>query len=192
MAKEVRDRKAASGWWRVAGWGLAGALLLLPLAAMQVTADVRWSAFDFMFASVLIGGVGIGIELAMRASGSLAYRGGAALMLAAVFLLTWLNGAVGIIGDGDNRLNLIYAGVIAVALGGAALARLRARGMARALTAAAVAQALAGVVAVIAGADEPPGPLGLVILNGGFVAMFAAAAWLMRRAVLNAGADDRG
>jgi len=173
---------AATSGWRIAAWSLAAALWLLPLAAMQVTDEVNWTAGDFVFAGVLIGGVGLALELAVRGSRDLAWRGGVALLLAAAFLLVWINAAVGIIGDEGDPLNLVYAGVLAVALVGAIVARFRARGMVRATAAAAVAQALAGAVAVATAGDQPPGPLGQVVLNGGFVLLFAGSAWLFARA----------
>ena len=172
--------------WRVAGWSIAALLWLLPLAAMQVTREVNWTASDFVFAAVLIGGAGLVLELAARATRSLAYRGGVALLVAAAFLLVWINAAVGIIGDEDNPLNLLYGGVLAVALVGAVAGRFRARGLARSAAAAAIAQALIGAVAVVAGRDQPPGAIGLVMLNGFFVALFACSAWLFDRAARQA------
>jgi hypothetical protein len=65
-----------------------------------------------------------------------------------------------------------------------AVARLRPRGMAYALLATALAQTLVTVIAVAGGlgAAEPPGRFGILVLNGFFVALFAASAWLYRRA----------
>lgn len=168
--------------WRIAGWTLAVLLLLLPLVAMQFTTEVDWTAADFVFAAVLIGGVGLAIELAFRSNRNGAYRLAVALFVGAAFLLVWINAAVGIIGGEDNPLNLLYAGVLAIACAGAVVARFRARGMARAMSVAAAAQAVVGIIAVIAEAHLPPGPLGLIVLNGGFVAMFAASAVLFGRA----------
>lgn len=181
MTREVR-RTGAVAWWRTIGWSVAAAVLLLPLAAMQFTAEVHWTGSDFVFAGVLIGGAGGAFELVVRARQNGAYRAGMALALAAAFLLVWLNAAVGIIGSEDNPLNLLYGAVVLVALVGALAARFGARGMAHAMTAAAIAQALVGIVAITAGANEPPGPAGLGLLNGFFVALFSGSAWLFRRA----------
>lgn len=168
--------------WRIAGWSLAALLLLLPLAAMQFTAEVAWTAADFAFAAVLIGGSGLLIELGVRSTRNLAYRAALGLTVAAVFLLVWINAAVGIVGDEDNAFNLLYGLVVAIALIGAAAARLRAAGMARTCAAAAAAQAIVGVIATIAGAGMPPGAGGLALINGIFLALFAGAAWLFRHA----------
>jgi hypothetical protein len=74
------------------------------------------------------------------------YRGGVAVALLVTFLTVWANAAVGMIGNEDNPLNLMFPGVIAIALLGAIVARFRAAGMARAMTVAAGAQVLAGVI----------------------------------------------
>jgi len=183
MRKEVLSaRSGRPNGWRIAAWSIAGLLWLLPLAAMQVTDEVNWTASDFVFAAVLIGGVGLVLELAIRSTPSAAYRGGIAVLAAGCFLLIWINAAVGIIGSEDNPLNLFYAAVPAVALIGGAAARFRARGMARAVAVAAVTQAALGVVAMVAGRNEPPGAIGLLLLNGCFVALLAWSAWLFNRA----------
>jgi hypothetical protein len=177
MAKVIEGGRGPNPW-RVTGWSIAALLLLLPLVAMQFTPEVNWTPFDFAFAAVMIGGVGIAFELTVRATRNSAYRGAVAIALAAAFLLIWINGAAGIIGDEDNPLNLLYVGVIAIAFGGAAWARFRPRGASRAMLAAAVATVAVGVVAVVAGGSEPPGIIGLVGLNGFFVLLFLGSAWL--------------
>jgi hypothetical protein len=170
--------------WRVLGWGLAVALLAIPFVAMQFTREVNWTASDFVFAGVVIGGCGLLFELLVRRSGRIAYRLGGAVAVLATFLLVWINAAAGIIGSEDNSANLMFLGVILVALAGAALARLRPGGMARAMAAAAVAEGAVGIVALALGlgANEPPGELGVQALNGFFVALWALSAWLFRRA----------
>ncbi len=182
MTKEVTQGKGGRNPWRIAGWGLAATLWLIPLATMRITDAVNWTAFDFVFAAVMIGGVGIAFELAVRTTRNLAYRAGSGLALVTAFLLIWINAAVGIIGDEGNPLNLLYGVVLATALAGAIGARFRARGMARAMTAAAIVQALVGGVAVVAGGSAPPGPTGQIVLNGLFVLLFAGAALLFARA----------
>jgi len=176
MVDMVHD--GGSGWrspWRIALWGLAAALLALPAVAMRFTDEVRWSAGDFLFAAVLIGGVGLLFELAVRLTPNPAYRGGVAAALAAAFLICWANGAVGMIGDEGNRYNLLFYAVILLAFAGAAIARLRAAGMARAMLAAAIAQAAAGLAGLAA---DPLGGL----FSTAFAGLWLLAAWLFRRA----------
>ena len=183
MPSEVGTMRMMSPW-RIIGWGVAVAVIVAPLVAMQLGAPgVVWTLSDFIFANVLIGGVGLLFELAARASKSWPYRGGAALALATAFLLIWINGAVGFIGDEDNPANLVFIAIIAMAVAGAIVAGGKAHLMARAMTVAGVAQALVGI-AVFAFNDgaEPPGRLGLLVLIEIFAAMWLGSAWLFRRA----------
>ena len=165
--------------WRIIGWGTAVFLLVLPLVA-----GAQWTLADYVFAAVMFGIVGGLIELAARTSRNLYYRGGALVAVAASFLLVWVNGAVGIIGDEGNNANLMFLGVIAVALAGSIVARFRAGGMARAMAVAAVAEALVAVpvVALGLGASEPPGMIGVLVLIGGFTGMWGLSALLFRKA----------
>lgn len=113
-----------------------------------------------------------------------AYRSAIGIALAAAFVLVWLSLGVGIIGKDGDPANLVYFGVLAVGIIGAIIARLQPHGMARALLATALAQALVAAIALIAGLGLPwSGPAEVLILNGFFVALFAGSAWLFRRAM---------
>ena len=176
--------------WRIAAWAAAALILLLPLFAMQFTDQVVWDVADFAIFGALLVGVGVTYELVVRKTGDTAYRAAVGVALAAAFLLGWVNGAVGIIGSEDNDANLMYYGVLAVGLIGAFVARFQPRGMARALFATALAQALVTVIALIAGLGSPwSGPLEILILNGFFVALFVGSAWLFEAA---RGGPERG
>lgn len=162
--------------WRIARWGTAGILLLVPWVAMQFTEEVAWTLSDFgVFGAMLFVACGT-YELAARVTGNTAYRAAAGVALAAAFILVWLNLAVGIIGSEKNPANLMYAGVLAVGILGALLARFQPHGMARALAGTALAQALVAVIALIAGWGSA------LILTGGFVALWLTSAQLFRRA----------
>jgi hypothetical protein len=171
--------------WRIIGWAVPVGLLLVPWLARW-----SWTASDFIFAAAMFGVVGGTFELAVRTSGNLAYRGGVAVALATAFLLVWINLAVGIIGNEDNPLNLMFFGVIAAALIGSIIARFRAAGMARAMTVAAVIQGLIGLGVFLkgSGASEPPGPVGILLLIEFFAAAWLSSAWLFRMA----SRDERG
>src|SRR5688572_13882947 len=106
MASNAGKSEGGGSRWRPAGWAVAALILLLPLIAMQFTDEVDWSMFDFAFAAVLLGGLGLGLELAVRKTDNAAYRLAAAVALAAAFLLVWVNGAVGIIGSEQDDANL--------------------------------------------------------------------------------------
>ena len=168
---------------RVAVWGTAAALVSLPLVAMLLEYEVNWGVEDFVFAIALVAGVGIPFELAVRATRSTAYRAAAGLALAAAFVLVWINLAVGIIGSEDNSANLMFFGVLSVGMAGAAIARFRPRGMARALVATAIAQGLVAVVALLAGSgSRASGPGEILGLTGFFAALWLASAWLFQKA----------
>jgi hypothetical protein len=175
--------------WRLFGWGIAVALILTPLAAMQLDAPgVNWTFGDFLFAVVLIGGTGALLELAVRASPSRAYRGAVALALAASFLTVWINAAVGIVGNEDNPANLVFGVVLAIEIAGTIVAKAKAEPMVRAMAVTAGAQALNGLVVFARGiaANEPPGAFGLLILIEGFAALWLGSALLFARAARQA------
>jgi len=177
-----RDAARAASRWRIAAWGGAAFLLLLPLLAMQVTDEVDWGPEDFVTFGAMLAAAGGMLELAIRASGSFAYRAGAVLAIGAAFLLVWSNLAVGIIGTEGNPANLMYAGVLAVAITGAFTAALRAEGMARAMIATAFAQALVAATAFGLGLGLPESPpIDILAINAGFVALWLASAWLFAR-----------
>ena len=165
--------------------GLATAfILLVPLVAMQVTGEVAWSVFDFVVAGTLLMGTGLLHQAAARKAGNTAYRAAVTVALAAVFILLWLMGAVGIIGVEGDPADLMYFGVLAVGFIGAVIARFRPEGMARALLAMALVQALVTAIALIAGKHQDPvtSVFEILALNGFFVALFVGSALLFRQA----------
>jgi hypothetical protein len=163
------------GRWRLAVWGTAALILLAPWVAMQFTSEMNWDETDFIFIGVMLGIACGTYELAARMTGSSAYRGGVGVAVVASFLLIWMNLAVGIIGNEENSLNLMYGGVLAVALVGAVIGAFKPDGMARAFTAAAVAQLAVGAVALANGYFT-------LALEGFFAAMWLTSAGLFRKA----------
>ncbi|MBI5060492.1 hypothetical protein HZB60_12015 [candidate division KSB1 bacterium] len=160
-------------------------LLLIPLVAMQSTDEVAWTLFDFVVMGVLLLGTGLLYELAARKTGNSAYRTGVGVAVVTAFILVWMNLAVGIIGSEDNPANVLYGGVLLVGFSGAVVARFQPRGMARALFATALAQALVPVIALMIwrpSLEDTPGIVGVFILNGFFVMLFVGSALLFRRA----------
>lgn len=159
-------------------------ILTIPLAAMLFKAEGwAWGAGDFIAMWILIAGVVLAYKLVTGQSVSGAYRIAAGVALATGLILVWINGAVGLIGSEDNPANLMYAGVLAVGVIGAVIARLKPMGMARALSATAIAQLLVPVVALILWrSDFSPGLVPVFGLNFFFVLMFATSALLFRHA----------
>lgn len=165
--------------WRTAAWVLAALVLLLPLVAMQFTDEVNWTLLDFVFAGVLLFGSLGAYEAATRTTSNIAYRAGVGVAIAGAFLLTWINAAVGIT---DSIADLAYLGVPLVGIIGAFLGRFRPAGMARALLATALVQALVGVIAVVAGlVPAHNAAVEILGLTGFFVVLFAGSAWLFWR-----------
>ena len=174
MAERIEHRGRRWSGWRIAGWGLAALLLLLPLVAMRFTDEVDWDGTDFIVMGALIGSIGLAIEFMVRQSASTAYRVGAVLALLTAFLTIWVNLAVGMIGSEDNPHNLLFGGVLVIALIGAIVARFEPAGMAHAAVAAAIAQA--AVAAAGLSTD----------LRGAVFSMVFAGLWLLAAALFRA------
>ena len=163
--------------WRMIGWGGALALLLAPAIAMTFTREVDWGPEDFAFAAILLGSVGLGLELAVRASTSTAFRAAVILALLAGFLQTWSDAAVGIIGDGEHPANMMFRFITVMAFAGCWIARFRPDGMARAMLVAGVAEIIAALLgATGSGEYRILAPLGV------FAAMWLLSAFLFHKA----------
>lgn len=76
----------------------AAGLLLIPLIAMQFTAEVNWSLFDFIVMGTLLLITGLGIELVLRKVKTVKNRVLLLLAVLALFLLVWAELAVGVFG----------------------------------------------------------------------------------------------
>ena len=176
----TRENGASPDWqgsiWRRAMWIAAAGLLLLPAVAMQFTDEMQWDTFDVVVMVILLASACTAIDLVARASVNRACRAGAALATLGIFLLIWINLAVGIIGAETNPANRMFAGVIAVAIGGSMLARFRAAGLARAMQATAAAQFLVAIIAAATGAGT------IFASTAGFMALWLGAAFCFRKA----------
>jgi hypothetical protein len=163
---------------------VAAFILSLPLLAMLITDEVVWGLGDFALAGVLLVGTGLVHARATRTPRNIAYRAAVGVAIATALILLFLMGAVGIIGEDGDPADLMYFGVLAVGIVGAVIARLQPEGMARAMLATALAQALVAVIALIAGKHQAPisSVWEILGLNGFFVALFIGSAWLFRHA----------
>jgi hypothetical protein len=165
-------------------WIIAALLLLMPMVAMQFTDEMNWDETDFLvFGAMLLAACGA-YELATRMTGNTAYRAAVGVAVVAAFILIWMNLAVGIIGSEDNPANLMYGGVLAVAILGGLIVRFQPQGMARVLAATATAQAFVGVIALMAGLGSTGAnwPRVIIVLTGFFSALWLLSAWLFRQA----------
>lgn len=160
---------------------LALGLLMVPLVASRVVEGWNWGPGAFVFTYVLFFGTGMAYALIARHMSAWAYKAAVGLSLVAGFVLGWATMVH--MSETENPVNLVYFGVLAVGAIGAALARLEARGMARALFAMAAALAVAWVITQVLMVDTPAGPVWNVgVMHGGFVLLFAGAGLLFRRA----------
>jgi hypothetical protein len=169
-------------WWRVARWGGAAALLCVPAIAMRYTSEVDWTASDFVVMGVLFAAVLGAYEFLASRSPSFAYRAASVLTTLGLFLLIWINLAVGIIGHEGNPANLMFAGVITILVGGACVTRFKSAGMGRTLLTAAVVQLAIGIIALAAGLGvEGRGwPRDVIALTIFFTGLWTTAGTLFR------------
>ncbi len=177
MAAQTNNGSKGGQPWMTAAWVTVTALILLaPLVAMQMDVEgVNWTVSDF----ALVGGVlvtaGLIYELAARA-GNLAYQAAVAIALGASILSLWVTGAVGIIGDEGNPGNLLYVGVVVLAIVAAIVTRGRAAPMALAMVLVAIAELLVPVIAYAGVADPTRDVLAPEVL---FAAGFLTVSWLL-------------
>jgi hypothetical protein len=81
---------------RAAMWGALALILVAPALAMRFTGEVRWGPEDFAAAALLLGGAGLGVELAIRFLDSKRARAIACAAVAGAVLLLWAEAAVGL------------------------------------------------------------------------------------------------
>ena len=172
-------------------------LLLIPLVAMQFTQEVVWTLSDFVFAGALLFGAGLTFVLIARLGDNTTYRVAAGVAVAAGLMLVWANMAVGLVGSEDNPANLLYAGVLAVALIGAFVACFRSLGMVNAMFAAALTYVVVTAIALLiwlpAGAAAEPNvhSMNVLVANGVFAATWAVSGLLFRRASVTGSTPGR-
>lgn len=107
---------------------------------------------------------------------------GAAIL--GILLLLWVNGAVGIIGNEDNPMNLMYLGVIAIVVVGSVVTWMRPRRMMWVMYMAAFAQISVPAIALLISKEVSwgsAGVKGVFVFNAFFALPFIASALLFRR-----------
>jgi hypothetical protein len=131
----------------VAVFAVTGAILAIPLIAMQFSTEANWTSFDFVVAGTMLLVSGLTAEYLWRLSGSFEYRAASLLTVFTGLFMLWVNLAVGIIGNEDHPANTLYSLVLIVGISGAFAARFRPAGMAVAMTVTAILLAAIPVVA---------------------------------------------
>ncbi|MBT8235984.1 MAG: hypothetical protein KJO04_07310 [Bacteroidia bacterium] len=172
---------------RLLYWFLGVALLLLiPLITMQYTSEVNWDFTDFAVMGAVLFGIGLAYELIARRSQKTTYRVAFGIGLLGAFLLFWVNGAVGLIGNEAQTANLLYGAVFIVGLAGSILSRFKARGMYYTLIVAAIVQMLVPVTAFFIWPPPvtswSPSVLGVFVLSGFFALIFLLSGLLFKKA----------
>lgn len=71
-------------------------LLLIPLIGMQFTSEINWSLSDFIAMGILLLTLGFTCEFVFRKITNKTYKLGLIALLVIVFLLIWIELAVGI------------------------------------------------------------------------------------------------
>jgi hypothetical protein len=165
----------------------AAFILLMPLLAMQFSDEVTWTASDFAIAWILLFSAGFAYTLVARKMGSVRYRAAIVASIGTGLFLLWSNLAVGLIGSEENPANLMYLGVLSIALIGALLARFQPRGMIITLLATALAQALVTAIALITGQQHLPESSvpEILTVNWFFIVLWIVSAILFRNADLD-------
>ena len=144
---------------------------------------MAWTAIDFGVAGVLMGITSAVFLVTSQKAPNADYRKAVGVMMGAVLLLVWANGAVGIIGAEGNRANLMFYGIPLIGLVGAIIARLRPRGMAVTLMAMTGAQLAVALVAlsVNSGQGGPVWPHDLLLATAAFSTLWLLSARYFQR-----------
>jgi hypothetical protein len=161
-------------------------ILMVPLVAMQFSDHVNWSVLDFLLMGSLIFGTGVLFVLVMRLSSNIVHKVAMGLAIGATFFMVWVNLAVGLIGAGPNAGNLMYAGIIAVLIGGIYMSRFKAAGLERTMYATAFAFVLHTSIALVANMQSYPGSsvMEIIGVNLFFASPYVVAGLLFRYVAL--------
>ena len=163
-------------------WIVAVVILLLPAVAMQFNVEgVVWTASDFIVMGVILLIACGSFEALARSAPNFAYLAAAAIAIGTGFLMVWANLAVGIVGDGINGANLMFFGVVLVAIVATLVARFRASSMSRAMFTTAGVLVLAIAIALAA--------FGANALEAGLTMVFVAG-WLVSGALFRMSAKS--
>ncbi|RNC83017.1 MAG: hypothetical protein ED557_09855 [Balneola sp.] len=155
----------------------AASILLIPLIAMFFTEEVDWGLVDFLIAWIMLFGTGITYKLiSLKMSQSVQYKIATGLAVVGLLLIVWVNLAVGIIGNEENPVNLIFYAVHVVGTLGTFISRFDATGMSYTAYAMSVTMVIIGLITLIAGWGFVP------ILTAFFGILFLISGMLYRKA----------
>lgn len=165
---------------------ITGLVLLIPAIGVQTVEGWNWTGVDFLLAGIVIGTTALMIETAFaHARGSPHYKIAALIGGLAAFFLLWGNGAVGIIGEGDNLPRRLYVITPLIGFLGALLTWFKATGLANVCFTMAATVMVPPIFGLAIGASEmqeTPGTAGIFALTICFAAVFFVCGLLFRRA----------
>ena len=158
-------------------------ILLIPLLGNYFVDGWNWPLRAFVLVGTIVFGLGLTYQLVTRNMDTIAYRAAVGIALVAAFGLFWGNlvqGADDVNPDAEMYFVVPFVGII-----GAAVARFRPSGMARASFAVALAQAL--VLAIALSRNPPVASWSAAVWRGFggnalFLMLFVGAALLFRKA----------
>jgi hypothetical protein len=195
--KAVAGKTVEGGGRRRSLWKspalITGLLLLIPLLGNHFVDGWNWPPSGFVLVGTLLFGTGLTYQLVTRNWDTIAYRAAVGVALATAFVLFWGNFVQA--ADDVNPAAVMYLGVPIMGIIGAVIARFKPDGMARALFATALAQAL--VLAIALTIRNPqvvpwsPAVLRGFVGNAFFVMLFVGSALLFRRAARGESALSR-
>jgi hypothetical protein len=162
-----------------------GLFLLIPVFGNMYVEGWNWSPFDFVWAFCVLYGTGLAYFLVSRKAKTTTYKFATGVAVVTALLIVWMNGAVGIIGDGDNGMNLLYFGMLLIGLIGAAISRLEPLGLSRTAFTMAIIQMIIPTIALIYWKPymtEEPGILGVFAINAVFSLFWSLSGILYRNA----------
>ena len=170
--------------WRFLLWGILALPLLAATTAYVIDPGFGWSGFDFMLATLLLGGTGLVLDLLLLSRTNRDYRLASVIGFGGLLFLIWSNLAVGIVGSENDPFNQFYFLCLPIIAFGAVLARLKAGGMAKVMAIAATICGALMVAALVLGKHLQPmdSVAEVLIVNMLFVTLFGASAWLYRSA----------
>lgn len=160
-------------------------LLIIPIIGSMTVEGWNWDTFDFVFAYVVFFMTFFAIEMVVKHSKNGTFRMAVAVQVVTMLALLWINGAVGIIGNEGNVVNVWYLAIIALGFLGPLLTRMKGNAMSYVLFTMAVIQMAIPTVAAIVFrpiAAEPPGVIGIFFLNGFFALAWVASGLMYRNA----------
>lgn len=162
---------------------VTASILLIPLLGNQFVDGWNWPPRAFVLFGSIIFSISLTYQLITRNVDTSAYRAAVGIALAAGFLLFWGNFVQA--ADDVNPSAIMYFLVFPVGIIGAFIARFRPDGMARALFATALAQAL--ILAIVLMRNLPISAWTAAVWRGFggnafFVVLFVGSALLFRKA----------